>query len=1803
MKYILGVFTFIFLLSCAPQESTSTNDCGPTEEFDRRSRACKETGAPTLPKTTTDSIIIAQDSGPSSHILKYEDYDGDIVTGCSIKNSTGGLRGVLESQGVLYKSLSSDLTGINYSIELIDDGSVVTAGSEVVSISGKAVKVYMASGLSTSKDIASAVNAQIPANLGATVTQFSIVQSTHGIKDLEGGYCRCLNGECRVYIEPVDSFIGDSSLSYTLNDDDGSSNTQTISISVTNIDDAPTTSAKNVGSFSEDSSLTVLFQNGVEYTDPDSDKATSCSTSNVHTDIQITSSCTCAAGTCFVVIQGKPNVNSGGVDFSLFDYTVTANGVASNSSTVTGNITAVNDRPVLGTSQAVSTTEDAAVGITLTAASDVEVTSGEGDSLEYRVVTSPTNGVLSGGCESTYPATTSCTYTPNPNFYGTDTFTFRARDAFGPLETANDMTVTITVTSVNDLPDDVSATSGGALSGGASSVVFFESPSWDLDDTSDANWDSTNDGFMFTLADAADVEDAASDLEYYLTDGAGTIITDGSVAGIGKLSHCMNLENSTGETDRTCLFIPDNADVNTDTAGLMNFYFIVMDTSGGKALVEDSFSIEIAGVTDVPSLCSYSKYSRKKGRYECGLNGCLGSGEPQFDPVSHESDDPVIYADTVNGFCYKSTSTSSAGWEKTLSYLPDVKVGEAQTITIENIIMNEGGGSDEDSEDFRINLDTTNFTISNTNLIKRENVNFHFDAANDGVYEDEDDSNSASDSDFSVGTASSAIGDGRMKIEIIPTSGETGSATVSFAYCSGVTSFTGSSSLYSTEISPGDVVEIGGEYVKVLSVTSDTKFNTTSSISAAVSGVSISKVSAETAATGTISVTGTSVAGSGSTFITDGIVASDILNINGRYYEVASVATETSLTLTSAVPSTISNVNFFVVTSTSAITGTTSSTCDEGTLSFDVTVLPNSVNHQGWTKVHSSGVRSTKTGKPIDKIDTCSYSKAKCDGGKPCVTTSSGAPTVEADITGAIYKTASGCYYASNLDSTGTTWKEITPYCHITEVKNIDANTRYNCSSSVDTDCENDSGDTGLTCAGVTSGYPALIPIAAGKTYQDIDSVCYVSQSNTSTSWVIADLQNNPDSSNTCDDDLLSGSCVGEGAPDATGFNLDPTQNAGVYYYDASDTVNDEFRCWYSDGSAWSNYPSVNEITISWDAFTLNGTGAISGYNVYRRTPGEDFDYENPINIDTVTIITTEFVDNGENSVSPPLPGQTYYYEVRPIVTLADSSTIELASNTAVSELRLISPHSNQVFAHRWMINQKVCGLLNSTAQKDRDYACPYIGLGDIDSSATPVAGSDYIYDIGKDFIINKNEVGCPYTSSGCSTADGTCIGDSDPSFGSDGDTGDYYYNRTSGTCFYNNGASWSQVTSGDLSNADGEIGFASFLPPLVNVNASQASGICEAQSVSSISWINGVTLSSTTPFRLPTRKEQVGYSQWEISATFDDGDAATIEEGLAMNASTKCNSNSANGIDSAYTDTVLPVSTNRYSIPGTLSGTIRSVYTGSDQTLDCQSMFGVQDFAGNVKEWTSSSMEFENSAEIRFLAGINTLSGTISVASGSSSVTGSGTSFTRDLEVGDYLDIDGEIHYVASITDDTNLTITNTHVAGASTVALEKYSISGSKDTSSMFNYVSATVPYQFDAVTGPCGDLDNDGTCETMMTDWLFETTSTYDANYMNIPYGMPISDNFVSTNNTDSSLSYVSQIGSSGGITNAQLKDDKIVIDSISNLSDGDIVYFASGGSYTSGAGAGTYALDIVDEATSDTEIGLRCIIPIIDSQYTP
>ncbi len=220
---------------------------------------------------------------------------------------------------------------------------------------------------------------------------------------------------------PDADFFGTDSFSFKTFDGTDYSVEALVSITVDPVNDAPVATPAN---FSTDKNVTL---NGtLAAVDPEGD------------------SVTFSDGT-FATAHGSVTINSDGT----FSYTPNAGYIGEDSFTFTADdgsgagpeatvtITVVNNAPIAD-STGVNATEDTVYDGTVTGSDP------DSDSLTYAIGTvTPQHGTVTVNPDGSFQ------YTPNANFYGTDSFTFTTFDG---TDTSTEATVTITVANVNDAP-------------------------------------------------------------------------------------------------------------------------------------------------------------------------------------------------------------------------------------------------------------------------------------------------------------------------------------------------------------------------------------------------------------------------------------------------------------------------------------------------------------------------------------------------------------------------------------------------------------------------------------------------------------------------------------------------------------------------------------------------------------------------------------------------------------------------------------------------------------------------------------------------------------------------------------------------------------------------------------------------------------------------------------------------------------------------------------------------------------------------------------------------------------------------------------------------------------------------------------------------------------------------------------------------------------------------------------------------------------------------------------------------------
>ncbi len=230
---------------------------------------------------------------------------------------------------------------------------------------------------------------------------------------------------------PDSNFNGGDSFTYKANDGTLDSNIATVSITVNSINDIPT-AVNNSYSVDMNSTLNVSADGVLgNDDDEDGDSLSAVLVSDV------------SHGTLSLYSDGSfdytPTTDYVGPD--SFTYKANDGTDDSNIATVSINVTPVNYAPV-AVNDAYSTDEDSDLTVATLGVLGND-TDANSDTLFAVEVAGPSNGSLTLNSDGSF------TYSPDSNFNGGDSFTYKANDAM--LE-SNIATVSLTVNSINDAP-------------------------------------------------------------------------------------------------------------------------------------------------------------------------------------------------------------------------------------------------------------------------------------------------------------------------------------------------------------------------------------------------------------------------------------------------------------------------------------------------------------------------------------------------------------------------------------------------------------------------------------------------------------------------------------------------------------------------------------------------------------------------------------------------------------------------------------------------------------------------------------------------------------------------------------------------------------------------------------------------------------------------------------------------------------------------------------------------------------------------------------------------------------------------------------------------------------------------------------------------------------------------------------------------------------------------------------------------------------------------------------------------------
>ena len=320
---------------------------------------------------------------------------------------------------------------------------------------------------------------------GDVLVVSAVTQGENGTVTFDGG---------TVTYTPEPDFHGTDDFEYTVSDGKGGTDTGTVTLAIAPLNDAPTVLDESLAT-SEDAAGTVdVLANDFDVED------------DPLTILAVTQGISGSVTFAGASVTYTPGANFNGLD--LFEYTVGDGNGGINTGAVNVTVAAVNDVPSAA-DDAMVTAEDVPRTVLLVA-NDTDV---DGHALSVSAVTQGAHGVVTfeGG---------SATYSPNPNFNGTDSFAYTVSDGNGGSDGA---TVSVTVTLVNDPPvamdeslgviEDTAGTVGvlgndtdiendtlrvSAVTNGMNGSVTFDGGN--VTYTPNANF-SGNDAFDYTLSD------------------------------------------------------------------------------------------------------------------------------------------------------------------------------------------------------------------------------------------------------------------------------------------------------------------------------------------------------------------------------------------------------------------------------------------------------------------------------------------------------------------------------------------------------------------------------------------------------------------------------------------------------------------------------------------------------------------------------------------------------------------------------------------------------------------------------------------------------------------------------------------------------------------------------------------------------------------------------------------------------------------------------------------------------------------------------------------------------------------------------------------------------------------------------------------------------------------------------------------------------------------------------------------------------------------------------------------------------
>ncbi len=385
------------------------------------------TSANDPPIAYNDTATVSEDSTGNQLVVLGNDVDPE-NNPLVITSVTQPLHGTSSTNGAfVFYTPSPNYYGSDIFVYSISDGNGGT-DSGAITISVSAINDAPNAIDDTATVVEDSLNNQINVLLndndidGDTMTIVSVTQPSHGTVTFTSA---------QVSYTPLLNFYGPDSFTYSISDGHGGSDTASVNVLITGVNDPPIAN-DDTATVQQESSNNLI---NVRANDGDID-------GDPLTVISVTQPLHGLSSTDGLNVYYTPTPNYVGAD--SFTYTINDDHGGSDIASVFIMISNINDPPVAN-NDTVTVMEDSISNIINVLLNDYDP---DNNPLVITSVTQPLHGTSSTNGAFVF-------YTPSPNYYGSDIFVYSISDGNGGTDSG---AITISVSAINDAPNAIDDT-------------------------------------------------------------------------------------------------------------------------------------------------------------------------------------------------------------------------------------------------------------------------------------------------------------------------------------------------------------------------------------------------------------------------------------------------------------------------------------------------------------------------------------------------------------------------------------------------------------------------------------------------------------------------------------------------------------------------------------------------------------------------------------------------------------------------------------------------------------------------------------------------------------------------------------------------------------------------------------------------------------------------------------------------------------------------------------------------------------------------------------------------------------------------------------------------------------------------------------------------------------------------------------------------------------------------------------------------------------------------------------------------